>query len=217
MSSRALVPPFFANTDDDMHCTEACMASILTYFGHSKPNRVEDLDDFTGHQRGKPTWNYRSYLSLAQIGLQVRVYSLFNPEEFAKRPEVYLAEAHGPAAAAMVMATSDAIGASRTAKATLNHPNIHYHVSAPSLATLTEELNAGAVCMCWVDHGTLLETGEFEGHAVIATQVTATHVMVNDPGSPARENWPVPHSLFQKAWGGIYPAARSLCAVINLP
>lgn len=211
--------PFYPNESDAMHCLEACISSALAYYGQPAAFTVMDVERITGFQPGKGTWQFRSYVKLASLGYEIKVWDPIDLGPFTRNTSAYLIEIAGEEMAEDLWKSSDIGAAVEDAKQVIENPAIDYRPVPPTLADLETEIKRGAICVCQVDHSVLLDGGEYEGHAVIVTALSRDNEMVtlDDPGPPPHQGWTVPLSKFIAAWDSPNEHARSFFSIFWNP
>jgi len=86
------VIPFFSNSDDNLHCLQACVKSVLNFYFPLKKFSNEDIDLHT-LQEGGWSWFPPTVIWLHNLGLKVHFYSEFDYKKFSDDPESHLKEA----------------------------------------------------------------------------------------------------------------------------
>jgi hypothetical protein len=207
--------PFYPNDLDAMHCLEACVSSALGYFGQPASFTAADVEKITGFRPGKGTWQFRSYVNLASLGYEIRVWDPIDLRPFTEDTFAYLVEIAGEEMAEDLWENSDVGTAVEDAKLVIENRAIDYRPVLPTLADLEFEIRRGAICVCQVDHSVLLDEGDYEGHAVIVTTLSRDDEMVtlDDPGPPPHPGWTVPLVKFIAAWDSPNEHARSFFSI----
>lgn len=87
--------PFFANTNDNTHCYQAIVKSVLKYYFPDKDYSWKALDTFTGKKPGMATWPTQSLLHFQSLGLNVNIKEMFDYQEFGLKGKEYLLRMYG--------------------------------------------------------------------------------------------------------------------------
>lgn len=88
------VVPFFPNADDDLHCLQACVKSVLKYYFPKRNFTDERIDEKTGFSDGW-SWLPPTVVWLNELGLKVHLYlpaTIFDYEVFSQKGTDYLKE-----------------------------------------------------------------------------------------------------------------------------
>lgn len=118
--------PFYPNDLDAMHCLEACVSSALGYFGQPASFTAADVEKITGFQPGKGTWQFRSYVNLASLGYEIRVWDPIDLRPFTEDTFAYLVEIAGEEMAEDLWENSDVGTAVEDAKLVIENRAIDF-------------------------------------------------------------------------------------------
>jgi hypothetical protein len=82
----------YSNTPDNTFCLQACVLSVLTFYFPEKIFKEVEVSDKTGYHPKFFSWIPQAVVWLAELGLNVELYSPFNYKRFANEGLAYLRE-----------------------------------------------------------------------------------------------------------------------------
>ena len=85
---------FFENSQDNLHCLQACIKSVLSFYFPDKVFSDKEIDRHTIHNGGW-SWLPPSVVWLQEIGLDVVLFSQFDYKRFAEQGEGFYKEFKG--------------------------------------------------------------------------------------------------------------------------
>ena len=91
------VVPFFPNSDDNLHCLQACVKSVLAYYFPKRSFSDKKIDEQTG-QIGGWSWLCPSVVYINSLGLQTKLFCPafgFDYGRFSKLGQSYLKQVWG--------------------------------------------------------------------------------------------------------------------------
>ncbi len=93
MSKKKRIPkivPFFENSPDGVHCLQACIKSILSFYFPERVFLDKEIDEKTGHVGGFSSWLPPAAAWLHDLGLDVRLFSPVEYERLCREGEGYM-------------------------------------------------------------------------------------------------------------------------------
>ncbi len=192
--------PFIPNLPDDRHCMQSTYTMVVQMLTGERIS-MSTSEHETGYIEGRGTWPFQSFLALANRGLCTVVDELFDAELFAKDARAALLKQNqNDQITEEMIATSDiTLEMKRTSKCLINN-QIHFTNSTPSLTSLKEALNLGAVVFAHVNSRVLNDKDGYIGHMVIVLGQVDDIIVLADPGLPAIEHSEHKIEQFCKAW-----------------
>ena len=203
--------PFFGNKKDNLHCFQACLRMALKHFLPKKNFTWEEIDTLTGFKKGKWTWATQALLNLHKMGFEIIDWDNFDAELFVRKGDPFFLETFGKEVGEAQVKYSDTAKERRLFRKYITL-NIH-EKKIPSLLDLRRFLDKGYLLLCNVNAYALDRKKGYSGHLVLVYHYTNTHILLHDPGLPARPDRRVSHSTFLKAWGYPTKDARNLIAL----
>lgn len=113
--------PFFRNLDDDTHCFRACMKMVLNHFFPKKRFSYSRLDLLTPQRYGKGHMVNGRSLAMKNMGLNVKIFSMFDYRKFAKNGIEYMMEYYGKGAEDLIEKKSSLEIAMKDAEMMVRH------------------------------------------------------------------------------------------------
>ena len=196
--------PFYSNTEDDTHCFQAVIKSILKYYFPSKKYTWEELDKITDKAPDEWTWPMAGLMSLKDMGLEIKNVEFFDYGEFIKRGDEYMIELWGKEVGAISIAHGDVMRAQKTAKEFIKKiPTENRFATYKELIDLFQK---EYLVICNVNSYALDNESEYAGHFILITDINENSVTLHDPGLPPHPNRKVDKITFLSAWQ--YPTEK---------
>lgn len=85
---------FFENSADNLHCLQACVKSVLSFYFPNQNFTDQEIDEET-LQVGSWTWFPPAAVWLHDLGLKVELYSPMDFKRFVDEGEVYMKDIKG--------------------------------------------------------------------------------------------------------------------------
>lgn len=197
--------PFFGNTPDNTHCSQASLKMILKYFLPDQEFSFEQLDSLTDKQEGKWTWTMRGLLNLKAMGFDIMQFGLFDYERFIEEGDQYLMERYGKEKGEAQISHSDIPHERKAAKEFLKSGiNIQ---KIPKVEDIKHYLDLGYLAYCGVNSKVLNDKEGYVGHAVVIFGYDDDHFFLHDSGLPPKPNREISFEKFRTAWE--YPEKNS--------
>lgn len=208
--------PFISNTPADTQCLQAAYGMIRQYFDPDLDIAWDDWAEITGYLPGKGTWSMAGLMWFKDHGYDVVHIAEFDYQQFAFRGPKYLVEALDEEVAKWDIKFTDF--KLEQARATRFLDTGIWKKRQPTLADIRYYLDDGYLVKCSLNLNVLNEKPGYLSHAVVVKGVTASDVILHDPGLPARPNRHVPIVVFEEAWGNPNtPRSEKLDAIRKLP
>jgi hypothetical protein len=203
--------PFFANTNDDLHCFEAAFKMVLKHFEPEKDYSWEELEKVTGKVDGKWTWPISAILWFVQRGYQLKDIEIFDYKKFSLKGEEYLIEFFGEEVGREQIENSNLIQERQLAGKLAEHNLVDLRL--PSTDDIKGLLADEYLIVCNVNSMALNKKLGYVGHAVVVTGFDSSSLIIHDPGLPPFSDRVVSYSDFEKAWAYPTEVAKNLLAI----
>lgn len=210
MSDRP-VPVFRANTKDDLHCFEACVAMILETTDPTKKYTLEELAKIAGKKPKGWTWPMRLATWLVDQGFEVVSEDGFDYEAFVRDGALYLERTFGNEVAKVQIKHADIEAERQAVPAFIDV--IHPKKVIPTIERVRELIEAGYLVICNVNQRVMKKEPGYAGHAVVLYDFTDRGFYLHDPGLPAARAQHVPTKLFEDAWAFPNVDAKNILAI----
>lgn len=176
--------PFFGNPDNKS-CGQCVYRMTLSHLFPEKTWSISEVDSICGVVKGKHTWQYLPIMTLADMGLDLQIFSTFDTEQFLINPEAYLIEKYGKDGAKnsigntdipkVIAQASEYIHYIKTSKV-VRHATDHTPEIAKNL------LNDGYLLIMWVNSRKLNNQEGFSGHLILVYDHVGSNFIAHDPG-----------------------------------
>jgi hypothetical protein len=205
--------PFVKNSDLDLHCFQASLSMIISYFKPELNFTVEELDIVTGHNPGSGTWPLQGIAYLRSHGIDATIITPFSYVDFAKDGVEYIRKEYGDEIAQWQDENNDLKSDMENIAKLLPTAKIEYR--NPTFDDILSNLQKYPV-MCSINSAITRGEDGYTGHFVVIRGFDENGLYLNDPGLPPRENCYVPNDIFQKAWDGFSsPQAKFLYPITS--
>lgn len=197
--------PFYPNKKDNLHCFQAALRMVLTYFYSKRDFSYELLVKKTGYKSGLWTWPMKGLIYANQCGLKVERVSVFDYSLFAANPQKYLTEFSNSAVAEAQIQHSD------ISKAVFDaiefEKRIRTVCKIPTLEMMKEYLSNNFLVICNVNSRAMNRKSGYVGHFIVVYRYTSKSIFFHDPGLPPKKGRFVRYNTFNNAWG--YPSQKA--------
>tara|TARA_B100000959_G_scaffold232853_1_gene249944 strand:+ start:3465 stop:4100 length:636 start_codon:yes stop_codon:yes gene_type:complete len=197
--------PFFSNIGDGTYCYLAVLKMILKYYCPQNDYSWENLIELTGKKEGLWTWPQYSYISMKNLGFDVKIISSFDYDKFADNGYKYLEDTYGKEVAEGQRKHSDLDDAISTVKKIKKI--LIQETRIPSVQDIIQLLSKGYLVECGINSYMLESKEGYAEHSILIFHSEKNIFTIHDPGFPPKESRKVPTELFEKAWA--YPNAES--------
>lgn len=205
MNMADLPVPFFGNTDDDMHCFQAALRSVLAYLLPDRMYDWKELDEITAHAPSLYTWPLAGALYCASQGLKVHWIEAFDYGRFSREGYTYLVEFYGQEVADDQRKNSDIEAEMDRARQLLDVIDVEARI--PAREDLVSHIKSGQPVIANVNSMALNDRQGYFGHFVVVKGIDENNVVLHDPGLPPKPSRYVSWRQFDQAWA--YPEERS--------
>lgn len=202
--------PFYANSEDDTHCYQAAIASVLKYFQPDKDYTFDQLDEMSAKREGLWTWQTQMSINLINAGFDVVSIDDFDISAFVNEGEEYLRRKYGDDVAEAQAKHSDI---KQEQELSAKYLEIGEHIQRiPSIEDVKLMLEKGYLIICNVNSMALSGNEGYVGHFVVVFGVDGEQILFHDPGLPPTPSRTETIELFNKAWAYPNEGARNLVA-----
>lgn len=193
---------FVANTDDELHCLQACYAMTVARLSGQLISAT-DAEEPTAFRPGKRSWPLAAIRSLAERGISVRTIDTFDAAAFAADPVASVRSwyPNDPAEAERLITESDLEAEAERVRNALATGRAVFESRVPDWDDLSALVRmANTVVIARVNHRALMGREGAYGHFVLVDSITPDGVRVQDPGPPIRPDHMYPTDTFRAAW-----------------
>lgn len=203
--------PFVSNTSDDLHCLQAAYMSIAKYFDPNFNLPMDEWSRITGYEEGKGTWGNAGLVWFKNQGYDVKHISLFDYEEFVKRPKEYLYEVNGEEAGKWAYEHSNIPAEIPRVEELLKTGIIERR--EPMMADIKRLLDEGYLVRISLNCEKLDGREGYVGHAVTVTSYNEKFLTFHDPGLSPIPNRQATFEEFEAAWADPNAEVKELDAI----
>lgn len=191
------IPPFVANSDDDMHCVNAVYRMVLKHFLHEDMS-WEQIDAVTKTIPGKGVWTVLGDIELARRGVHV---SNIEPVDYgllySEGPE-YLKRVVGEQTAMYYLERTN------IASVIPDIPDflrlVHHETRRVTIQEILTLLKRGNLVGAEINSRILNQKSGFSLHFVLMYDFDGTHIHLHDPGLPPAPSRKVSVADFEKSF-----------------
>lgn len=191
--------PFHKNLKDDLHCFQACLKMVLSFFVPKKNFTYKKLDEITGHKKGKWTWDTMTKLWLAKHNFLVIKISNFDYRKFAILGEKYLKKFWVSTVYETQKQMSDLKYEQYLSKKILSSRNIKLIKRRAKVKDIEKYFNQEFMIVALINPYILKRQKDYSSHSVVITGINKKFVIFHESGLPAKKNKKAPLKLFNKA------------------
>jgi hypothetical protein len=200
--------PFFHDTIDDTYCYQIVLKMILKYYFPERDYSLDDLVKLTGKKEGMYTWPQYSYITMSELGFEVKVIDAFNYDEFIQHGVKYLEKEYGKEIAEEQDKHSDLKYEVENIKKLRNL--IHKETRIPELDDIKDLLSNNYLIVCLVDNRKLV--GHGGSHSVLIIGFESNQLVLHSPGHPKGEYCKYGFDIFNKAWASPNDKMKNIAA-----
>ena len=174
---------------------------------------MKAAEEETGYVEGKLTWPYTMMFSMSKHGLYVKSHEITDIEEFIEDPVASLRrQIDDEDALQYQIENSDLELEVDRARLCRNDPRINFVVGVPTFEDIATILDRGGEVICLVNGAVLINSTAYRPHFVIVRAVEDQHLVIDDPGPPAKPGWRISRSTFREAWTDPSPTVANYLA-----
>lgn len=191
--------PFYSNSEDDLHCLQACLRMALKYWLPEQEFNFGKLDRLSGNKPNKWTWDSRSMLWLLNHGFHVQKITPFDYKLFAADGKNYLQRLWNPEVYKRQDEMSNLRNEQALAKRLKKDTKMRFIRRSPRTSDLSKLLNDGYVLIAHINPRVLDNLPGYSNHSVVITGLEPKEVVFHDPGLPAEKYRHVARNKFDQA------------------
>lgn len=196
------VPPFIANSADDLHCVPAVYRMLFQHF-FDQDFTWEEIDTIGKVIQGKGVWNVPFDIALAKRGIDVTNIELTDFNRLYKEGVSYLKSAYGEKNANYYIEQSN------VANIIVDIPEflrvVHHESRKATIDEILKYLREGKLIAAEVNSAILNHLDKFNLHFVLLYDYDGTHISLHDPGLPPVPSRKVTIDEFTKCFA--YPGS----------
>ncbi|MEK6656534.1 MAG: hypothetical protein AABY58_03750 [Nitrospirota bacterium] len=197
--------PFYSNTEDNKSCYEAVLRMILKYYLPDKDFSWDELNKITGKKERLLTWPQYSYISMKNLGFEVKVISAFDYDKFVKNGIKYIEEEYGKEIAKEQEKNCDIAYEIENVKKLKNL--IIKEERIPDIKDICDLLTNNYLVKCGVNSKKLAGLDGYASHSILIFEFDSKSLTLHDPGLPSRKSFRIDFDTFNQAWS--YPNERA--------
>ena len=123
----------------EKRCLQACFRMVVDALTGTDPGR-DYADAATGYVPGRGTWQFRTLLAFAQLGLDVVYHEAFDVDGFVRAPECAIRrQVQDPSVVAQFLKESDLLGEAEALQQCLLDPSIRFVDTIPTMTDMLAE------------------------------------------------------------------------------
>ncbi len=191
--------PFYANTEDNTHCVQACFKSVLRFFIPNRDFSFDELDQLSKKSEGKGTWWFPMYLELKKMGFDIKEISNFDYEKYYKEGEKYLKEIYTKEQGRWYLEKSNLLDVKKYIPEFL--VLVKSVVRKANNNDFERLLSSRYLIISDVNYYAIRGKVGYGSHSVVVFGFDDEYFYLHDPGLPPRENLKVSKKLFQRGGG----------------
>ncbi|MBI4097556.1 MAG: peptidase C39 family protein [Candidatus Levybacteria bacterium] len=202
--------PFFANTQDDTHCYQAAIASVLGHFQPDRSFTFGELDQMSAKKEGLWTWESQMGINLIAAGYEVVAIDDFDMPAFIQDGVGYLRRQYGDEVAEEQAEHSDI---EQEQGLMAEYLKVGNHIQrAPNIEDIRSFLKKGYLVICTVNSKSLDGKEGYVGHFVVVYGIDGNCILFHDPGLPPQPNRSETLEIFNRGWASPSEAIKGLTA-----
>ena len=204
--------PFFSNSEDNTHCYQAAINSVLKYFQPNKEYSFKELDEMSAKKEGLWTWQTQMILNLLKVGFDVVDIDDFDISKFVESGEEYLKEKYGNEVAVQQVKNSDI---EQEQELYAEYLVLNKHIQRiPNIKDIKLLLEKGYIIICNINSRVLNNKEGYAGHFIVVFKADDKEIYYHDPGLPPFPNRKETFEKFNSAWAYPNEEAKNLTAFI---
>lgn len=204
------IPPFIANSDDDMHCVNAVFRMVLKHF-LNEDLTWEQIDTVTKTIPGKGVWTIPGDIMLAKKGIRVLNIELVDYELLLKEGIGYLRKTFGEQTADYYIHRTNIENLLPDIPKFLQ--TVRHETRRANVDEIISCVRMGAMVGAEVNAGALNNTPRFSLHYVLVYDFDGTSLHLHDPGLPPIPSRKISIAEFEKCF--TYPGGNRGIEMFN--
>jgi hypothetical protein len=194
-------PKFYANLDDETHCTQASIIMVLSILFPEKNFSFEEIDKVTNNQwSGFATWQTHELFYYEELNINFKYYDTFDMKIFGEQGLAYIAEAYGHEVAEYNLKNTKDINLERRLCLEIANKKWFFKRKNIGLNLVKKLLDQNYYLMLNLNSRILNQQPGWAGHRVVCYGYDENGLVVHDPGLPPHPARHVAFDLFKKAW-----------------
>ncbi|MEM8988268.1 MAG: hypothetical protein AAGC95_16250 [Pseudomonadota bacterium] len=196
-------------------CVQASFRMIAIAHTGNDPGK-EEADRLTGYVEGRGTWQFRMFLSLAEMGLSIVDHENFDFQGFLTDPEKAIFEqVEDPEAVQGILDETDIPAEQAAIRSCIESELISFDQSVPSFSDIEQQIEKNRIVMCNVNLRVLEGRDGREGHMLLIKSLHKDFIVAHDPGSNGGLNKKFARAKFEEAWSSPSPEMANYIAIGN--
>ena len=197
------IPPFVANSDDDMHCVNAVFCMVLRHYT-DKDMSWEEVDTVTKSIPGHGTWTICGDIELAKHGIHVTNIEPVDYATLHKEGETYLRRVFGEDTANYYLKRSNISSVIADIPEFLR--TVHHETRRIQTDEIISMLSKGACIGATINSSILNRKSGFALHYILLYDFDGTYFYLHDPGLPPMPSRKITVQEFESSF--IYPGGN---------
>jgi 23S rRNA pseudouridine1911/1915/1917 synthase len=191
--------PFYANHEDNMHCSSAVYRMLFGYFLKRKIG-WEAIDKMAGFENGKAPWTVTIWERMSNQGFDIRMIEAFDYVRYEKEGDAYLRkhltkeEYDWQVEHTNILEIQPYIAAFRK--------RIQVENRRPTIHDIDDMLDDSRLVMVTLNSQTLNGKEGYVSHAVLVIGHDDNDYIIHDPGLPPLPSRHIPKMKIWEAMGG---------------
>lgn len=191
-----------ANEPGSLRCLPASFEMAVSILEPEVRMSRRQADAATGFSEGRETWPYRMIEWFASRDYVIRHVDMISMTEFAVDPASAIRSTNiDQATLEYVLSITDIDRETRAIESALATGRVESVRAVPSVSDIREHLAAGWLALVTLDSATLwnADHGQYDVHMVLATGMTASSIVLQDSGPPAKWDFECTQDTMQRA------------------
>ncbi|HSD55587.1 MAG TPA: RluA family pseudouridine synthase [Candidatus Saccharimonadales bacterium] len=191
--------PFYANHDDNMHCSVAVYRMLFDYFLKRKMSWTV-MDKMAGFEDGKAPWTVTIWERMSRQGFDIRMIELFDYKRYEKEGDAYLRKYLTKEEYDWQVKHTNVLDIQSRIASFLKQ--VHVEMRRPTMDDIDEMLDDGRLVFLTVNSRVLNDKEGYVSHAVLVIGQNDKEYIIHDPGLPGQPSRHVPKLKIWDAMGG---------------
>jgi hypothetical protein len=175
------IPPFVANSADNMHCVNAVFRMVHQYY-FNQDLSWEEIDKLTKAIPGKATWTFIGEMEFAKKGLEVTNIEPVNYQKLYAEGENYLTKVVGKDTAQYYLEKSNIVSVIKYIPEYLK--TVKHETRRASIKEIIKYLEQKSLVGAEINSRILNNRVGFSLHFVLLYDFDGKNIILHDPGAP---------------------------------